>query len=395
MEKCVVLRDAAATKTDPFGTDSYAFRAARRSSVPFIAAEPEIAVVDLTAQQRVDVARDPAVAAVSPTMPLRLIAPAATNTSVASGDAWGVAEVGAVGSQFTGNGTVVAILDTGIDASHPAFAGVELIQKDFTGTGEGDTEGHGTHCAGTIFGRDVNGCRIGVARGLSKALIGKVLTADGGSSEMLFDSMRWAVSHGASVISMSLGFDFPGVVRDKVAAGWPAALATSQALEAYRGNLRVFDRLMQMLNAEEDFGRGAVVVAASGNESLRDQHPNYEIGASLPAAADGVISVGAAERGDDGLRIASFSNTFPTISAPGVAVKSAALGGDVVEMDGTSMACPHVAGVAALWWEAVKASALPPTARTVAAKLLANANAGAFAAGTDVADRGVGVVRAP
>ena len=83
--------------------------------------------------------------------------------------------MGADTSSCTGNGIVVAVLDTGIDASHPAFAGVEVIQKDFTGEGDGDQHGHGTHCAGTIFGRNVNGTRIGVAMGVKKALIGKVL----------------------------------------------------------------------------------------------------------------------------------------------------------------------------------------------------------------------------
>ena len=61
------------------------------------------------------------------------------------------------GSPFTGLGIVVAVLDTGIDATHPAFAGVTLVKKNFTTEAAGDLHGHGTHCAGTIFGRDVSG----------------------------------------------------------------------------------------------------------------------------------------------------------------------------------------------------------------------------------------------
>ncbi|MDP8974040.1 MAG: hypothetical protein M3N45_12950 [Actinomycetota bacterium] len=59
------------------------------------------------------------------------------------------------------------------------------------------------------------------------------------------------------------------------------------------------------------------------------------------------------------------------------------------------MACPHVAGVAALWWEAVRATPVPATARTVLAKLLASARTETFAPDVDVPDRGVGLVAAP
>jgi hypothetical protein len=59
------------------------------------------------------------------------------------------------------------------------------------------------------------------------------------------------------------------------------------------------------------------------------------------------------------------------------------------------MACPHVAGVAALWWEEVIESPLPTNPATVTAKLLASAATDGFAAGIEVADRGVGLVRAP
>ena len=70
---------------------------------------------------------------------------------------------------------MVAVLDTGIDPNHVAFNGVNLTRRNFTAEGDDDLHGHGTLCAGTIFGRDVNGLRIGVARGVSDAIIGKVL----------------------------------------------------------------------------------------------------------------------------------------------------------------------------------------------------------------------------
>lgn len=358
--------------------------------------QTEVQSAALTPSEVIDAARDPAVLGVAVEMPVRLIEPVSAQPEAEAGNAaptWGIKAVGADASAFTGQSATVAILDTGIDGSHPAFAGVNLVQQDFTGSGNGDQNGHGTHCAATILGRDVSGTRIGIARGVTTALIGKVLDAQGrGSSDALFRAMKWASDSGAQVISMSIGFDFPGMVDHMIQRGMPNAAAASAALVAYRGNLRMFDAIMAELKASAFMRPGCVVVAAAGNES---QAPAYRIAVSLPAAADGVIAVGAIQQGQNGFEIAPFSNTMPQVAAPGVSVTSAKAGGGLQALSGTSMATPHVAGVAALWWDAIKSLGLPNTANTVGSKLLASARPNVFATGVDIADRGGGLVTAP
>jgi subtilisin family serine protease len=391
MPDFMILRNAAAVRTaSPFESLG---PAASARNVP----EPHVEVHNVAESEAIDMARDPQVAAVAKPMPTSLIEPLELARTAAT-SAWGIAAVKADTSNFTGNGVVVAVLDTGIDKSHPAFAGVTIVEEDFSGSGNGDRQGHGTHCAGTIFGRDVTGTRIGIARGVKKALIGKVLGDDGGgSSDMIFRGIQWALDQGAQVISMSLGFDFPGAVERMRQAGLPTEAAVSNSLEAYRSNLRFFDALMQMVTAQAAFRDTAVVVAASGNESERRGNPPFTIAASLPAAAEGVLSVAALGQGAGGkLEIADFSNTMAQVAAPGVDILSAKVGGGLRSLSGTSMACPHVAGVAALWWESLRQSgAVRPAANLVVANLLTRARTDVLGPKVTPSDRGTGIVTAP
>jgi len=356
--------------------------------------EPILEYAELTPAEAVDLKRDREVQAVAAAMPLKLIEPLGSSGAAptAAGNTWGVEAVGAHTSPYDGAGVVAAVLDTGINPEHVAFQGVQLIRRNFTQGPDDDVNGHGTHCAATIFGRDVNGLRIGVARGVTKALIGKVLGPEGGSSATLATAINWAYENGANVVSMSLGIDFPGYVAALIGQGIPAEAATSMALEQYRANVNLFSSLTLLLAQSNAFSQAAIIVAASGNESNR---PQYEIAVSPPAAGDGMISVGALQQSVPGtLSVARFSNTQCNLCGPGVDITSAWIGGNAVlkTISGTSMATPHVAGCAALWAQQQKQITGALTNEILAAKTLASA---VFIPGASFEDIGNGMVRSP
>ncbi len=335
-------------------------------------------------------------AIVAPLLPMKLVEPVATadaGPSPGAPQAWGVEAVGALDSPCSGAGVKVAVLDTGIDAAHEAFRGLRVTQRDFTGEGDGDRVGHGTHCAATIAGRDVAGCRIGVAPGIEELLVGKVVGSDGGSTERLVEALLWALRSGAHVVSVSLGLDFPGLVTRWTDNGLPVEPATSRALEAYRDSLRLFEAVAGVLRAHGPRGQGPVLISATGNESRRDGEPAYTIGVAPPAASDGFVAVGALGRRPGGaLGLAGFSNAGARVAAPGCDIVSARRGGGLAVMSGTSMAAPHAAGVAALWAERLMGSAGHVDGEVLLARLVGTSRDLA-----DVAtiDAGAGLVQAP
>lgn len=352
-----------------------------------------LTVEDLEDSDVAEIGRDPR-ADIAPVMPTKLVRPLDLGDDD-GGDIWGIAAVGADTCRYTGKGVRVAVLDTGIEEKHPAFQGVRFTTCDFTATGIEDRDGHGTHCAGTIFGREISGKRIGVAPGVETAFIGKVLRDDGsGTSDMIFTGLRWAIDQKCDVISLSLGLDFPGQVDSLVADGWPVDLAASMAIEDYRKHSVMFEALMGLARARVNFGSSPLIVAASGNESRRNENPKYRMATSLPGVvAD--ISVGAVERVGGTFGVGHFSNAYPTVVAPGVKIVSAALGGGLKTLSGTSMACPHVAGIAALWAEKLRRDRDTVTAEVLFSHITARARRDVFAPKPDEADVGRGLVTAP
>ncbi|GAA2965995.1 S8 family serine peptidase [Actinokineospora diospyrosa] len=225
---------------------------------------------------------------------------------------------------LTGKGVTVAVLDTGIDQTHPDLAGAVTQSRNFSSSPDTDDRvGHGTHVAATITG---SGRYQGVAPD-SALLVGKVLDDEGSGAESdVIAGMEWAAGAGADVVNLSLGSSWPSKGDD------PASLAVNR------------------LTAET----GTLFVVAAGNTGR-------EIGS--PAAADAALTVGAVDRVE---ALASFSSRGPRagdgaikpdITAPGVDIVAARaahgvigdpVGDKHVSLSGTSMAAPHVAGSAAL-----------------------------------------------
>lgn len=277
---------------------------------------------------------------------------------------WGLQAIRANWSSPTGSGVKVAVLDTGVDTEHPDLAGcLEATASFVPGSGVEDGHGHGTHCIGTVAGpgEPENAPRYGVA-GQARILAGKVLNDSGsGTDGQILAAMEWAVSQGARVISMSLG-----------APVEPGELFP----QTYE---KVAQRALQ---------HGCLIIAAAGNESDR---PGHVSPVGRPANCPSILAVGAVGKE---LAPAWFScgaingeGGEINIAAPGVDVFSAAPGGTYQPMSGTSMATPHVAGVAALLGQGNPDSS--------AADLSAQLLAGAFPLPQPVEDIGTGLLQAP
>ncbi len=305
----------------------------------------------------------------------------------------GLLAVGAHTTPHTGQGVSVAILDTGIDEAHPAFKGKTLVKQDFTGDWVSspedvhDIDGHGTHCAATICGSPVGDIRVGVAPGVAKLCVAKVLGQRGCTLEMLLKGMFWAVlQHKASIVSMSLAYDLAGNTKRMVAKGVDPALAANAAMRQQSDIIKGIGTLRAFLESQSP---NVVFVAATGNESRR---PQFVLDAGLPAAE--LFSVGAVGQAGSEWDIAPFSNGRAQVVAPGVDVLSASPGGGWDLMSGTSMATPHAAGVAALWTEKLRNEGSLGVPEAVRSALKANAIRQPLLC-RDITAIGAGMIQAP
>lgn len=273
--------------------------------------------------------RDDGVAAVSGAPLLLHIKPERIAAAkLTTRNTWGIRKlrIPALWNQgLTGQGVLVGHLDTGVDGKHPCFkrgaiehfAEFDMMGFEAPARDPYDSDVHGTHTAATIAGRPVRGRSVGVApeAGLASALV-----IEGGNVvARVLAGMDWAVGHGVRVLSASLGF--PG----------------------YVGDFLGLTRIMR--------NRNVLPVFAVGNDMPgTSRSPGNYVEA---------LSVGAV---DSQGHVARFSSSqlfqrdrdpiVPDLVAPGVGVISAKPRGGYQEMDGTSMATPHVAGLAALLWQA-------------------------------------------
>lgn len=211
-----------------------------------------------------------------------------------------------------GSGVRVAVVDTGVEGSHPDLEHAVLPGFDVFGDSDGrvDLNGHGTHVAGIIAAQADNGVGVaGLASGVEILPIRALDETGYGDDAGIAEGILWAVQNDADVINLSLG----SPDRDPVLAA-----AVESAISS-----------------------GVTVVASSGNDGATGSPISY------PAALPGVIAVAATSFGDQ-KAIFSTSGDYVTVAAPGVSIMSTWPGGGYAYSSGTSMSAPFVSASAAL-----------------------------------------------
>ncbi|WAM16845.1 S8 family serine peptidase [Rhodococcus sp. JS3073] len=240
---------------------------------------------------------------------------------------WGLQATRTTTSACSGRGVRIAVLDTGFDLTHPDFHGRTITAQSFIpGAEPQDGHGHGTHCIGTACGpaAAAGTRRYGVAHE-ADIFVGKVLSDQGrGVDGGILAGIEWAIANGCQIVSMSLGADVASVSVAYETVGQRALAA------------------------------GVLIVAAAGNNANRAAGRPGLVG--VPANSPSIMAVAAV---DPDLGLANFSaSSNPVaggqidVAGPGVRVfSSVPMPVRYGSKNGTSMATPHVAGIAALWCE--------------------------------------------
>lgn len=213
----------------------------------------------------------------------------------------------------TGSGVKVAVLDTGIDASHEDLnvaGGASFVTDEPDALTDGN--GHGTHVAGTIAALNNNVGVVGVSYDVDLYAVKVLSGAGSGTLSGIAQGIEWAIDNDMDVINMSLG-------------GSTGSSTLKQA-------------------SDNAYNSGIVVVAAAGNSGSFFGLINT-IG--YPARYDSVIAVGAVDANNNRASFSSVGSQLE-VMAPGVDINSTLPGNQYGALNGTSMASPHVAGAAAL-----------------------------------------------
>lgn len=249
--------------------------------------------------------------------------------------------------QLTGRGVHVGIIDSGIDAQHPDLAGKVVAFRDFWTVPRQapyDEDGHGTHVAGTIAGGSTSGIQIGVAPD-TRLIIAKIFgPEDGAPLAGILKAMDWMADPDGNPDT----FDAPSLVSNSWGGGF-----TDGSVDPVKDVLcRAVDNWVKL---------GILPVFAAGNDG-----PNGAT-VGIPGACPSAFTVGAVDAttgtvarfSSRGPALWSIGNVVkPDVSAPGVDVRSAFPGGSYRVWSGTSMATPHVAGLAALVFQATPGASI-------------------------------------
>ena len=271
--------------------------------------------------------------AAAATLVAAVVALCISSVAVPAGAAAPEWNIDRIGAPASAPGALIAVVDTGVDASHPAFTGRVQPAIDLIGGSGGDPNGHGTHVAGTAAGADTGCGAIGVAPD-ARILPVRVLDEDGaGYARDVAEGIRRAADAGATVINLSLGTDV--ALRNLAGSGLEDAIRYAWS----KGSIPVLaagnDGLVGDIFGGSGYGDlPAVVVTATDH---RDQAPSYAT--SIGSAAWGIAAPGGDDSGVEGRDILS---AFPD--------RRCALHA------GTSMAAPHVSGALA----ALRATGLGP-----------------------------------